>query len=57
LLLFGLIVVAPGCGGSSSSANHIPPPNPGTPAGTYTVTVNAVSGPTTNSTGFTLVVQ
>jgi hypothetical protein len=54
LLLFGLIVVAPGCSGGGS---HGPPPNPGTPTGTYNVTVNAVSGSTTNSTSFTLVVQ
>lgn len=53
LLLFGLIVVAPGCSGGS----HGPPPNPGTPTGTYTVTINAVSGSTTNSTSFNLVVQ
>jgi len=54
LLLFGLIVVAPSCSGGGS---HGPPPNPGTPTGTYNVTVNAVSGSTTNSTSFTLVVQ
>jgi Bacterial Ig-like domain (group 3) len=54
LLLLGLIVVAPGCSGGGS---HGPPPNPGTPTGTYTVTVNAVSGSTTNSTSFNLVVQ
>jgi subtilase family serine protease len=54
LLLFGLIVVAPGCSGGGS---HGPPPNPGTPTGTYNVNVNAVSGSTTNSTSFTLVVQ
>jgi hypothetical protein len=53
LLLFGLIVVAPGCSGGS----HGPPPNPGTPTGTYTVNVNAVSGSTTNSTSFNLIVQ
>jgi hypothetical protein len=54
LLLFGLIVVAPGCSGGGS---HGPPPNPGTPTGTYTVTVSAVSGSTTNNTSFNLVVQ
>jgi hypothetical protein len=54
LLLLGLIVVAPGCSGGGS---HGPPPNTGTPTGTYTVNVNAVSGSTTNSTSFTLIVQ
>ncbi|MGB6476713.1 MAG: protease pro-enzyme activation domain-containing protein [Candidatus Sulfotelmatobacter sp.] len=54
LLLLGLIVVAPGCSGGGS---HGPPPNPGTPTGTYTVNVNAVSGTTTNTASFTLVVQ
>ena len=54
LLLLELIVLLPGCSGGGS---HGPPANPGTPTGTYTVTVNAVSGSTTNSTGFTLVVQ
>jgi subtilase family serine protease len=54
LLLLGLIVVAPSCGGGGS---HGPPPNPGTPTGTYTVNINAVSGTTTNTTSFTLIVQ
>jgi hypothetical protein len=55
LLLLGLIVAVPGCSGGGSS--HGPPPNPGTPTGTYNVIVNAVSGGTTNSGSFTLVVQ
>jgi hypothetical protein len=54
LLLLGLVVVLPGCSGGG---RHGPPPNPGTPLGTYTVIVNAVSGSTTNSSSFTLVVQ
>jgi hypothetical protein len=54
LLLLGLIVAVPGCSGGGS---HGPPPNPGTPLGTYTVIVNAVSGSTTNSGSFTLIVQ
>jgi hypothetical protein len=52
LLLLGLIVVAPACSGKSG-----PPPNPGTPKGTYTVNVNTVSGSTTHSSNFILVVQ
>jgi Bacterial Ig-like domain (group 3) len=54
LILLGLIVLLPSCSGGGS---HGPPPNPGTPAGTYAVFVNAVSGSTTNSSSFTLVVQ
>jgi hypothetical protein len=54
LLLLGLVVMLPGCSGGG---RHGPPPNPGTPLGTYTVIVNAVSGSTTNSSSFTLVVQ
>jgi hypothetical protein len=58
LAMFALIVLAPGCGGGGGgSGNHGPPPNLGTPAGTYNVTVNAVSGSTTSTTGFTLIVQ
>jgi hypothetical protein len=44
------------CGGSSNSTQH----NPGTPTGTYTITVNATTGgntPVTGSTTFTLTVQ
>jgi hypothetical protein len=57
LAMFALIVLAPGCGGGGGSSNHGPPPNLGTPAGTYNVTVNAVSGSTTSTTGFILIVQ
>jgi hypothetical protein len=56
LAMFALIVLAPGCGGGGGSSNHGPPPNLGTPAGTYNVTVNAVSGSTTSTTGFILIV-
>jgi hypothetical protein len=44
------------CGGSSSSSNS----NPGTPAGSYPITVNATTGgasPIQNSFKFTLSVQ
>jgi hypothetical protein len=59
LLLLGLLVLLPNCGGgnNNSGANQNPPPNPGTPAGTYGVTVTASAGSTVGSTGFTLVVQ
>jgi hypothetical protein len=59
LLLLGLLVLLPNCGGgnNNSGGNQNPPPNPGTPAGTYGVTVTASAGSTVGSTGFTLVVQ
>jgi Abnormal spindle-like microcephaly-assoc'd, ASPM-SPD-2-Hydin/Beta-propeller repeat len=41
------------CGGGSST----PPKNAGTPAGTYTLTVTATSGSTTQTQNLTLVVQ
>ena len=48
--LLGLIVVLGfstlwlgSCGGSGGGGNTVPP-NPGTPAGTYTVTINATTG-------------
>jgi hypothetical protein len=44
LLVFALLVAAfVACGGGSSSTPSVPS-NPGTPAGTYTVTVTATSG-------------
>jgi len=58
LLLLALIVFIPGCGGSSSQNHLQPPPNPGTPKGTYSVTVTATaSGAPSSSTGFFLFVQ
>jgi uncharacterized protein YceK len=45
-----------GCGGGGSSTPP-PPPVTGTPAGTYTITVNATSGSTTAKTQLTLIVQ
>ena len=53
-----LLVVAPGCGGGSSSTPiHNPPPDAGTPTGVSTVFVTATSGSIVSTTGFTLVVQ
>jgi hypothetical protein len=49
---FALIAFQPGCGSSSHTTTTT-----GTPAGTYAVTVNAVSGSATRSTVVTLVVQ
>jgi subtilase family serine protease len=56
LLMIAVIVMAPACG-SGGGGSQGPPPNPGTPKGTYNVVVNATSGSTTSTSGFTLVVQ
>jgi Pro-kumamolisin, activation domain/Bacterial Ig-like domain (group 3) len=59
LLMLGLLTLCVGCGGSASSTGG-GTSNPGTPAGSYTVTVNATTGGAsamTNSTSFMLVVQ
>ena len=56
LLIFGAtaagLVFLQGCGGSNTSTS-----SPGTPAGAYTVTVNAVSGSIQHSTQLTLMVN
>jgi WD40 repeat protein len=46
------------CGGGSSTQPNPSSPNPnGTPAGTYTMTVKATSGSTTETSSLTLIVQ
>jgi len=53
-----LIIVVPACGGGGGggggSQQH---QDPGTPSGTYTITLTATSGPITQQGAFTLVVQ
>lgn len=50
--VFALVLFLPGCGSTSTTTTTT-----GTPAGTYSVTVNATSGNATRSTLVTLVVQ
>jgi hypothetical protein len=50
--LFALILLLPGCHTAATVTTTT-----GTPAGTYSVTVNAVSGNATRTTVVTLVVQ
>jgi hypothetical protein len=45
-----------GCGGGQSGGTG-PPPNPGTTAGNYTITISAVSGSTTETGSVALTVQ
>ena len=53
-----LICLVPGCGGGSSKTTPpTPPPAVSTPAGSYSIVVNATSGAATSSTGFALIVQ
>jgi hypothetical protein len=49
LVLAGFLIAGVGCGGGTT--------DPGTPAGTYTVTVTAASGALTYSTTFSLTVN
>jgi hypothetical protein len=53
-LILLLLMLIPACGGGGG---HKPPPDPGTPAGTSSVTVSATGGAIVSQTGFTLVVQ
>jgi ABC-type glycerol-3-phosphate transport system substrate-binding protein len=52
LVLLGAALVA--CGGSSSTP---PPTSPGTPVGSYTVTVTGTSGSLVRSANVTVTVQ
>jgi subtilase family serine protease len=57
MLLLALVVMLPACGGGSGG-NSQPPPSPGTPAGTYTITVTlSATGAPSLQGSFTLVVK
>ncbi len=58
LVLFGMVAIGLGCGGgSNSSSGSTPQTDPGTPAGTYPITITATSGSITHTAKFTLIVQ
>lgn len=57
LIVLALLVVVPACGGGGSKPPPPPVQDPGTPAGTYNVTVTATSGSVSSITGFTLFLQ
>ena len=61
LVLFGLLAIGMGCGGGGSNSSSSPGPNPqtdpGTPAGTYPITITATAGTITHTAKFTLIVQ
>jgi hypothetical protein len=54
-LLLVMLMFIPACGGGHNTP--LPQVNPGTPTGTYNVTVTATSGSTVSTTGFVLLVQ
>jgi hypothetical protein len=53
MLVLATVLAGVGCGGGPTP----PPPSSGTPAGTYTVTVNAISGSVTHQSTLTLTVK
>ena len=58
--LLALLFLLPSCGGGSMAGgggNPTPPTDPGTPAGTYTVTVTATSGSLTHNLSLPLIVK
>jgi pro-kumamolisin-like protein/Big-like domain-containing protein len=56
LIVLALLVTLPACGGGSSHP-VVHQQDPGTPLGTYAITVSATAGSVTQSTSFTLVVN
>lgn len=59
ILMIVTLMVVLGCGGGSSSTPPPPPPqlDPGTPKGTYAITVTGTNGTTTHAASFTLIVR
>ena len=57
LLAMLVMLLCASCGGGSSVSNPPPKVDPGTPKGTYVVTVSGTSGTLTHSASFSLTVQ
>jgi hypothetical protein len=57
LLLLGGVALTVSCGGGSNASPPPPQIDPGTPAGTYTVNVTAISSGITRTGSFTVTVQ
>jgi len=55
IMLLALLVTVPACGGGGGGSHHTQ--DPGTPAGTYMVTVTATAGSISQQGSFTLTVQ
>jgi hypothetical protein len=55
LIVLAFLVMIPACGGGGSSVHH--QQDPGTPLGTYPITISATGGGLTQSSQFQLVVQ
>jgi hypothetical protein len=55
MMLLALLVTVPACGGGGGGSHHTQ--DPGTPVGTYTVTVTAAGGSISQQGSFTLTVQ
>jgi hypothetical protein len=56
-LLFSGLIILPACGGGSSSGGGGGGGHPGTPAGTYSVTVTGTAGSLTHTQPVSLTVQ
>ncbi len=57
LMTLAMLVALPACGGGGGSSSHQQQQDPGTPAGTYNVTMTATAGSLTEQATFTLIVQ
>lgn len=57
MMLLGLVAVVPACGGGGGGAPAAHQQDPGTPAGSYVVTVTATAGPLKQQGSFALVIR
>ena len=57
VILLGLVAVFPACGGGGGGSHAAHQQDPGTPAGSYVVTVTATAGSLTQQGSFALVIK